>query len=108
MWTRPMEAPRPSDGLVHAHESAVTQQAGGERLAVDAEIADAILDLRHEHNAVLDRFGVDPVGDQWATSAPPSPTSSTSLSRRSAASSALAVMMTAQCPLSAAESEARY
>ena len=57
-------APRPTEGLVHAHESASGDDARGHRRAVDDEAADAVLDLRHDLHALVERLTVGPVRDQ--------------------------------------------
>ena len=69
---RPIVAPRPTDGFVHAHESATARHAGGDGPSVDDEAAVPVLDLGHELD-VGDRIAVEPVRDQGVAGDDPLP-----------------------------------
>ena len=63
-WSRPIVAPRPSDGFVHAHASPSATTPGGDGLAVDHERAVTVFDLGHDVDGVGEWLAVHPVRDE--------------------------------------------
>ena len=63
-WITPMLMPRPTDGFVHAHESASASTPVATGLPVDHERAVPVLDLRHDRDALVERLAVEPVRDE--------------------------------------------